>query len=78
MVPENAFPVWVTCHVMLPIMAPDMPAPIMEPVESDVLPTQVPAMGVSALGLDGVDELLPQAAAERLATRPTAVSKRIA
>jgi hypothetical protein len=49
----------------------------MEPVESDVLPTQVPAMGVTVLGLFGVDELPPQAAAERAATRPTAVSKRI-
>jgi len=49
----------------------------MEPVESDVLPTQVPVMVVGVLGLVGIDEPPPQAAAERLATSPAAVSKRV-
>ena len=44
MVPEKALPVCVIVHVVLPIIEADMPAPIMEPVESDALPTHVPVM----------------------------------
>jgi hypothetical protein len=42
MVPVNVFPVCVICHVIWPIMPGDMPAPIIDPLESDTLPIHVP------------------------------------
>ena len=40
----------VTFQVVLPIIEADMPAPIMEPVESAAAPSQVPLMVAAALG----------------------------
>lgn len=38
-VPENVDPVWVTCQVVAPVVAPDIPDPIIDPLESDAVPT---------------------------------------
>ena len=34
-VPVNELPIWVICHVILPIIDADIPAPIMVPLESN-------------------------------------------
>lgn len=47
--PEKVPPAWVTFQVALPIIDAEMPAPIMEPVESDAVPSQVPLMVADAL-----------------------------
>jgi hypothetical protein len=62
-VPENELPVCVICQVMLPIIEGDNPAPIIDPVESDACPTQVPVMPVAPdvgpLGVVGLPVILP-------------------
>ena len=75
--PEKVLPVCVIFQVVLPIIEADKPAPIMEPVESDVLPSHVPVMLAEAPGLVGEDVLPPQAVAVTAATKTIAVRKRI-
>ena len=75
-VPVNMVPVCVNCHVMFPIGPPGMPIPIepvdipmVVPLESAAVPTQVPVAAavpvpiglLGAVGAAGIDELPPQA-----------------
>lgn len=60
-VPENADPFWVTCHVVVPAVAPDIPDPIIDPLESDDTPTQFPLMVVVELGPEGPADGEPHA-----------------
>lgn len=48
-VPETVFPVWVIAQVVPPIIEVD-PPPIIKPLESDALPTHVPAIVLAAVG----------------------------
>lgn len=83
MVPENVFPAWVIVQVGVPIM----PAPIIDPVESDAVPNHVPvivAVEVGPVGDAGFElpiipfELLPpQAEAITATPRPSAIHKRM-
>ena len=74
-------PVWVICHVMLPIIDADMPAPIMVPLESSACPTHVPVsdvpLGVGVIGLAGIDDPLPHADPARAATKVRARNTRM-
>jgi hypothetical protein len=67
-VPENVDPFWVSCHVVVPTAAPDIPDPIMEPLESDVAPTQFPVMVAVELGPASIAEDEPHATAAPLLT----------
>ena len=84
MVPVNVFPVCAICHVIWPIMPGDMPAPIIDPLESDTLPIHVPdsdadwLVGLGPTGFLAVGDCAPQAAkASRLEERSAAGRKRI-
>jgi len=65
-VPENADPFWVSCHVVVPAAAPDIPDPIIEPLESDVAPTQFPVMVAVELGPETAADCDPHATAAPL------------
>jgi len=65
-VPENADPFWVSCHIVEPAAAPDIPDPIMEPLESDVAPTQFPVMVAIELGPETAADCEPHATAAPL------------
>jgi hypothetical protein len=67
-VPENADPFWVSCHVVVPAVAPDIPDPIIDPLESDAAPTQLPVMFAVELGPDGAADCEPHATAAPLLT----------
>jgi hypothetical protein len=67
-VPENADPFWVSCHVVVPIAAPDIPDPIMEPLESDVAPTQFPVKVAVGLGPETAGDCEPHATKAPLLT----------
>ena len=84
MVPLKVFPDCVICHVICPIMAADMPAPIIDPLESETLPIHVPdsdADGFEGLGPRGfvtVGDCAPQAArASRVERVETSNKERI-
>jgi hypothetical protein len=68
-VPENADPLWVSCHVVAPAVAPDIPDPIIEPLESDAEPTQVPAKVALEPGVVTPADCEPHAPATTLAVR---------
>jgi hypothetical protein len=68
-VPENADPLWVSCHVVAPAVAPDMPDPIIEPLESDAEPTQLPAKVAVELGLVTPADCEPHAPVTTLVVR---------
>ena len=57
MVPENTLPVCVS--VVFRIIALVRPAPIIDPLESEALPSQAPLIVLVALGLVGDDMPLP-------------------
>lgn len=84
MVPVNVFPVCVICHVIWPIMPGDMPAPIIDPLESDTLPLHVPdsdpdwLVGLGPTGFLAVGDCAPQAdRARRLEKRDAAIRERM-
>ena len=84
MVPVNVFPVCMICHVIWPIMPRVMPAPIMDPLESDPLPIHVPDsdadwfVGLGPTGFLAVGDCAPQAArASRLEERNMVNRERI-
>ena len=70
-VPENADPLWVSCHVIAPAEAPDIPDPIIEPLESDAEPTQVPVKLAVELGFETPADCESHAPAARLTIRAT-------
>jgi len=68
-VPENAEPLWVSLHVVAPAVAPDIPDPIIEPLESDAEPTQLPVKVAVELGLVTPADCEPHAPATTLPVR---------
>jgi hypothetical protein len=68
-VPENAEPLWVSCHVVAPAVAPGIPDPIIEPLESDAEPTQLPVNVAVELGLVTPADCEPHAAATTLTAK---------
>ena len=66
--PENTDPFWVNCHVVVPAAAPDIPDPIIEPLESDAAPTQFPLKGAVELGPERPADCEPHATAAPLLT----------
>ena len=66
MVPENADPLWVNCQVRVPAAAAGVPDPIIEPVESDAAPTQVPVKVAVELGPESAADCALHAAAVAL------------
>jgi hypothetical protein len=68
-VPENADPLWVSCHVVAPAVAPDIPDPIIEPLESDAEPSQVPVKVAVELGLVTAADCESHAPAPTLAVK---------
>lgn len=69
-VPENVEPFWVSCHVVDPEVAPDSPDPIIDPLESDAAPTQLPVIVAMELGLEMLDDC-----EHAMAEAPTNVNK---
>lgn len=67
-VPENTDPVWVTCHVVAPAVDPAIPDPIIDPLESDAVPTQFPLIVAVVLGLVGAADWELHATAAMLLT----------
>jgi hypothetical protein len=81
MVPENVLPVCVIDQCALFIMAEVRPAPIIDPLESDAVPTHEPVIVVDvvelgAVGIDGA-ALLPHAATATVPARRIAVPTRM-
>jgi hypothetical protein len=62
-VPEKVDPFWVTCQVVLPAVVPDIPDPIIEPLESAAVPAQLPVMVVVEVGLETAVDCEPHATA---------------
>ena len=77
-VPENVLPVCVIAQVVPPIMEPDDPPPIIDPLESDALPTHVPAIVLADVGFMGEDMVPPQPAAASAVATLRVASNRIA
>ena len=86
MTPVNVLPICVICHVTLPIIDVDKPAPIIVPVESDAVPTQVPAIADPAEVVGTVGAIIEfpdpaedpvHAAPARAPVKATASSERI-
>jgi len=78
-VPENVLPSCVNVHVVLFIIVAVSPAPIIDPVESEAVPTQAPVIVTDALGLiDDDAAVLPvQAVAAKAAKRLSPIQARI-
>ena len=62
-VPEKADPFWMTCQLVLAAVAPDMPDPIIEPLESAAVPAQLPVMVAVDVGLETAADGEPHEAA---------------
>ena len=81
MVPENVLPVCVIDQCALFIMAEVRPAPIMEPLESDAVPSHAPVIVADAVELGAVDiddaALPPHAAIATVPARRIAVPRRM-
>jgi hypothetical protein len=75
-VPENDAPFCVTVQCALFICALVRPAPIIEPLESNVLPTQAPDI-VCPLGLVGDVVPAPHATVVKPATRMAITAERM-
>jgi hypothetical protein len=89
-VPVKLLPVCVICHVMFPIEPPGIPMPIeavdipiVVPLESAAVPTQVPVAAdvpvpvglLGAVGPAGIDELPPHAVTPTAKARTVEIQK---